>query len=168
MKNRKIQTNLLKNSLQEGPPQFVIVPGGDVIVGKIKLAIQTAQNSIDIVTTQRRFLPAIFELDQEFEKSLQNGVKIRVLTESKEVAEQSSPKMVRALTKNKNFEVRYFNSSPEAIVAIFDRKYVFVTISIASKFSESPRLWSNSESILALAQGFFEAKWIISEKEKVC
>lgn len=160
-----VKDNHAEIELQEEDSQFVIVPGKEIIVQRVKEALQKAQTSVDVVTSQKRFSRAILEFAANHKKALKRGVKIRVATE-KHVAEHTALEILRTLQKNPHFEVKYFPGPPEAIVSIIDMKQAMITSSATAHLAGTSALWSNNTSFIALAQNYFENKWNNSLEEK--
>ena len=149
---------------QEETSQFVIVPGKEFIVQRLKEALQKAQTSLDVVTSQKRFSQAILEFGEDYKKALKRGVKIRIATE-KHVAEKTAQETVQTLRENPHFEVKYFPGPPEAIVSIIDMKQAMITLSATAHLAGTESLWSNNTSFIALTQNYFENKWNNSLEE---
>ncbi len=138
--------------------QFSIVPGKEIIINKLRENIQKTQTSAEIVTTPARFSSAVQEFANDYKQALSRGVKIRIAVE-KHAPEKEALKIVRTLTKNPGFEVKFFSGSADAIVSIFDRKLAFVNLSATANLESVSSLCSTNPSFIALAQNFFEHKW---------
>jgi sugar-specific transcriptional regulator TrmB len=155
---REVENNHAEREIQEESTRFTIVPGKEAIIQKLGQALQRIQTSLDVVTSCKRFSPAILEFAEGYEKALERGVKIRIAAE-KHVVEKAAFGIVQTLTRNPRIEVRYFPDAPEAIVSIFDRKEASVTISAIANLGTASALWSNDASFVALSQNYFENKW---------
>jgi len=44
-------------------------------------------------------------------------------------------------------------------MAIYDKKEVFIYVEPTADLTESPALWSNNSSLVAMADGCFETLW---------
>jgi hypothetical protein len=55
--------------------------------------------------------------------------------------------------------VRYIVTLPKALVAIYDKKEVSILTSEKAGWAESPSLWSNNPSLVALSQNYFDTLW---------
>jgi sugar-specific transcriptional regulator TrmB len=147
-----------KTSLEKPSSQFIVISGRAIIIERIKKTVNTTQISIDTVTTQKRFSQAIIEFAENYEKALKRGVKIRLATE-KHVPEKDTIAILGKLMKNPDFEVKFFSQPLPAIVALFDKKEVHVSLSATAQLSDMEGLWSNNSCFVALAEAYFEEKW---------
>jgi sugar-specific transcriptional regulator TrmB len=150
--------------LQEENAQFIIIPGKEIIIPKIKEALKRVQTSLEVVTIPKRFSSAILEFVELYKKALKRGVTIRIATE-KHTPEKAALEAVLALTENPRFEVKCFPYSPQAVVVIFDKKEAFVTMSATANFAGTSCLWSKNTCFIALAQNYFENIWSNTHEE---
>jgi hypothetical protein len=79
--------------------------------------------------------------------------------------ENKSIREFEEFKKAGDFEVRYTSSEPDAVVSIYDKKDVAMKIVAAAAHGESPTLWSNNPSFVAIAQERFERLWSASSIE---
>lgn len=143
--------------LHENAP-FTITPGNEFFVEKLKEAVQKTQVSLAVVTTQKRFSPAILEFAEAYKEALERDVKIMIATEKHE-PETAALEVVRGLMKTSDFEVKYFTGPSQAIVTIIDGKQAMVTLSATAPLMGTASLWSTNTCFVALAQSYFESKW---------
>jgi sugar-specific transcriptional regulator TrmB len=153
-----LKNNHAKKETQRVKTEFILIPGKKVVVQRLKEAIETAQTSVSAVTSKKRFSAAILEFAKTYETVLKRGVKIRIVTEY-HVADTAASRIVQTLSRDPNFEVKYFAAPPSAIVAIFDNKEVCITMHPTAQLAEASAIWSNNRSFVALAQNYFEKKW---------
>jgi sugar-specific transcriptional regulator TrmB len=151
-------SNLEISGLEDENSQFVVVPGREVIVQRLKQSLQKAQFSVDTITTEKRFSAAVLEFAKDYQKAIDRGVKIRIATE-KHVIEKTAMETLQTLTKNPNFCIKNFSDPPQAVVAIFDNKEAIVTLSAKAHLAGADGLWSNNSCFVTLAQTYFENKW---------
>jgi sugar-specific transcriptional regulator TrmB len=142
----------------EAGTDFVMVPGKEAIIQKLRNSLLKAQISLCVVTSKTRFSAAIIEFAYAYRKALKKGVRIRIAAEQ-HVPSKTALEIVQALSQNPNFEVKYFTAPPPAIVVMFDSKEACVTMSAVANLAEASALWSNNPSFIALAQNYFENKW---------
>ncbi|MFB3888396.1 MAG: TrmB family transcriptional regulator [Candidatus Bathyarchaeia archaeon] len=165
---RKEKNNLQHaaiKELQDKDSQFVIVPGKEVIIRRIREAIQKAQEHIEIVTSQKRFSEGTLEFTEEYKNALERGVRVRAASE-KHVAEKKALEIIQMYKRHPNYAIRWFAGPPPAIISIFDNKEAVVTLSAAANLRAAGGLWSNNACFLVLAQSYFESKWSISTTEE--
>jgi sugar-specific transcriptional regulator TrmB len=148
-----------KTELTVAEPQFVLVPIGEAGVLKRRKAIKSAQESIEVVNSWKRFPKTVLTYAEETKKALQRGLKIRVITEKPEYAELM-PKEVFEFQEIGAFRLRYIPDPPPAIVSIYDKKEILVATLSSTGLEQSPILWTNNPSLVALVRDHFEILWI--------
>jgi hypothetical protein len=90
---------------------------------------------------------------------MKRSLKIRIITEKPEDEEQFL-KIVQIFQKYPCFKVRYLLAPPQAHIALFDKKEVFINTSITGGLTETPLLWSDNPSLVAVVQDYFDIAWI--------
>ena len=160
-KTKELLGDLKKNLPErkvEPDSEVVIIPGKEVILQKLRDRLLKAQHSVHVVTSPNRFSLAILEFAPTYRKALRKGLKIKLTTTLHE-ADENALKIIQKLSKNPNFEVRYFSDSSPVILTIFDFNEIFVTMSATAQNFGAPALWSNNLSLIKLAENYFETKW---------
>ena len=156
---RDYQKNDLEVLSQTEGNQFVLIPPKKAAIRKRKKEIEAAQTSIDCLVSFNRFGPTAFVYHQVIKEALERGVKIRLITQKPE-NENEIPVIIQDLTKNPSHRLRYILKHPSAMVTVYDRKEMLVTKSAKTGLGESPALWSNNSSLLAIINDFYEILWI--------
>lgn len=155
----KFITNHAETMTEEATAQFLLVPKKDASIRKRIDEIDCAQKSIDFITSWKRFPFTVYTFFENTNKALKRNVNIRVMLE-KHPKGASLPESVGELKKMPNYELRYLQNPPSAIVGIFDKKRVIVKTSSSVGLAEAPSLWSNNPCLLAIVNDFFEFKWM--------
>ena len=155
---RIVKKSSANQEFVESDALLVMIPGKEAIIQKIGEALQKTKRSIEVVTSRKRFSPAIFKFRDNYTNALERGVRIRVATE-KPVAEKAVCEIVERLMENGGFEVKCFSDVPPAVVSIFDGREASVTLSQVAHTPRASALWSNDACFVALAQNYFETKW---------
>ena len=145
--------------------QFILVPEKEALILRLKQAMMTAQRSIDVTITWKRFPQVLLLLVKELRKALKRGVKIRFIAEKTEY-ENSWPEIVQAFTRNPSFKIRFVPNPPNTVFGIYDEKEVFITTSTAGYAAEYPALWSNNPSLISAMHDLFEIMWSTSLEDK--
>jgi sugar-specific transcriptional regulator TrmB len=145
--------------LLETDAEFIMIPGKQAIIEKLKEALLKSQISASVVTSKNRFSAAILEFEKIYQKALEKGVKIKIATD-RHIPQKKALEAIENLAKNPNFEVKYFDDVPPAVVSIFDNKEVSLILSAKAQLTGTSAIWSNNQSFMALAQDYFENKWI--------
>ncbi len=121
-------------------------------------AIKTCQQSIDAVTSWRRFKQLSIHFETQLQNALKNGVTIRIVTEKP--ASHHLPKWVNlALENYQNFEVKIIAEPPLAGVSIFDQSQAAIASNPTSSLTKGPDLWTTHPALIAQAQTYFSAVW---------
>jgi predicted transcriptional regulator len=157
-----------KKNLEDPPrqeSQFILTPRKKAGIRRRKEAIANAQKSIDVVNSWKRFRSSAFTYNEEIAKTLQKGVKIRVITE-KTQNKKAFSEMVGKFKKTLNFETRFIAIPPTAVLSVYDKKEVLMKILPTAGLAESDTLWSSNSSLLAIAQDYFENLWLTAVKDE--
>jgi sugar-specific transcriptional regulator TrmB len=146
--------NIHKDSYQES--QFVLIPSKEVLIKRLTKTIEKTQTSIDVSTSWKRFKFACYRLAEPLEKAWCRGVKGRVVIEE---TEEPVLEFVKTCWKSPHAKIRHVHSHPRTVMAIYDKKEVFIYIKPTADLTESPALWSNNPSLVAMAEDCFETLW---------
>jgi sugar-specific transcriptional regulator TrmB len=152
-------------TLQENH-QFVLIPKREVIISRMKKAIEASKKSILVITPWRELPQWLFILHESWQQALDKGVEVKWITEKKVVPRLLS-EITRTLFKNPNFKLRTESNTSKARFAIYDDKEVFITVlSATNAAAESPALWTNNPVLIYILKDYFEIKWqLISDDD---
>jgi len=149
----------VKTPIPQEKPHFVLISEREALINRIKKAIATAQESIDLIGSAAVFPQILFVLAEKFNEAMKNGVKIRYVICEPEDA-NTWPEIVQAFTKNPSFKLRTLPNPPDARYGLYDKKEVFIATFPSHGAFQSPALWSNNSSIITVFQEHFERAWI--------
>ena len=144
-----------KLGVKSADTEFMVISGRNLIIKQLREALKNTRSTVDTITTQKRFSRAIVEFSECYERALKRGVKIRLATK-KHRPEKAALEIIAELSKNPNFQVRYFSSPTPAICSLFDGKEVYISLSATANMSGSEGLWSNNHCLVAIAQAYFD------------
>ncbi len=165
---RRLLQNFRKNNESTTPtneePQFVMIPVGEAGILKRKKIIESAQESIDVVNSWKRFPETVLTYAEETKQALQRGVELRVITEKPRDA-KLIPKEILGFQEIGAFRIKYIPDPPPAIISIYDKKKVLVTTSPSTGLEQSPTLWTNNPSLIAVVRDHFEIMWITAMED---
>jgi sugar-specific transcriptional regulator TrmB len=148
--------NDVEAKLQKKDFQFILVPEGKTTVLRITKAMENAQTSHDSIVSWKKFLRLMADAQKfRLKDAMKRSVKIRIITEKPE-DEKTLPKIVQTFQKDPCFKVRYLLAAPQAHIALFDRREVFINTSITAALTETPLLWSDNPSLVAVVQDYFD------------
>lgn len=152
--------------LQREDEYFNIISGGDHN-GKFKRATETANVSIDLVTTWRRFRLGFSILEDSIKAALKRGVVIRAITEKPE-NEVFQKWVLDALEKHHpNFTIITITNHAPTMVTIYDDAEVALCINPTFDF-RGAHLWSNCAGMITLGRAYFDCLWLRLCNPKKC
>lgn len=164
LKHKKIEveaTNLLekyteKKSSPSDEFNFVFVPSREALIKQLNRAIVNTKNSIDVSTSCKRLTAAGFSLSENLLEAWDRGVKGRAVIDVNGGVECES---IKTFWIPSSARIRYIPKIPRTVMAMYDRKEVFIFINPTAQLNESPALWSNVPSIIAMAEDYFDILW---------
>ena len=158
---RKAELNNKKTTLPKDDSNFIIIPPNELLISKLANSIKKVGNQIDVVTSVSRLQEATDMFKTIIKKSLKKDVKIRlILVQDKQQSIQNIPQMLM----NDNIEIKHSFQDSRTLMAIYDKKEVYIFTKETKKIKESPALWSKAPALVNLAQQNFETLWKKSKK----
>jgi sugar-specific transcriptional regulator TrmB len=145
--------------------QWILIPEGVTIRGRLKRAFKNSRKSIEIISSRKPFFQAVITNSKEFGEALKHGSKVRWIIEGN-AEEGSQPQEVGALVKDPNFLLRTISNCAQIRSVEIDEKEVFIRTNLNTSFGESPALWSNNPCMIRIVQKCFETIWANARKEK--
>jgi sugar-specific transcriptional regulator TrmB len=140
---------------------FILLPAKRSFLMRICREHDNAQQTLDLITTARRFLQSVERCSDNYEKALERGVNYRVITERFEITENLRERLSPLLAKS-NLQMRFIKTCPQANVAIFDKNKVLVTVYPSADLLGSPVFLTNHPSSIEVYQQYFERCWKFS------
>jgi sugar-specific transcriptional regulator TrmB len=163
MKEKAAETALQ----EEEEEQFIMVPGKEALIRRREKLIENVQKSLDVVVSWKRFPQRMARYAEWYKKALKKGARIRMIVDKPR--DTKLPAEVRELVKDfkkyPSFGLRYVLTPPPAVISIYDKKEALVSISAVVGFAESPALWLDNPSFLAIIQDYFELMWLTAIEE---
>ena len=152
------------NNITDG--EFVLIPKRDTIINRISQSLAEAEETVDLILTNKRFL---YGMNHGFRKNMEQAWSRRVLFRL--ILEKPEPGIdieepLEICRMSEMCHIRFFNSQPQAVLGIYDKKSVFIICNPQENVHRSPALWSNSQSLLAMAQDYFNVSWICATDER--
>lgn len=144
-----------KNLVPES--KFILIPSKKSLIKKLRSAIENTENTIDIATSSKRFFFACSTFSKTVNKAWLRGVNGRVIIES---IEESLLDLVKDTWKTPFAEIKYLPTIPKTVMAIYDKKQVFIFVERYANLEDSAALWSNNSNLVSMANDFFEILWI--------
>jgi sugar-specific transcriptional regulator TrmB len=155
---QKFKENNLKMTDEEADAQYMLVPKKEALTRKLKKTIKATRKSINVISSMKVFLNALYVFAEEYKEALGRGIKVRWIIDRHEDI-NSWPESIQALTKNPNFKIRTIPDCPHVRLGTYDKKRVFLALFPNSHPFETPALWSTNISFAGMVQSFFETIW---------
>lgn len=144
--------------------EFVLVPKGKASINKGMTAILSAQESIDCITSLKKFSQTFLVASEEIIKAANRGVKIRFILDK-----SSMNTLLKILPEldDASFQIKYFEKLPVSFLAVYDGCEAQMATSTDGHFSQAPMLWSNNPMLLRVFQDYFESLWSSKPQEAI-
>ena len=139
--------------------QFVLIPEGKAVIDRIAAAIESAQQSIDIVLSWQRVTRGIVESFTE-SRDIAEAKKVKIRCISERPPENETSKQLIQYFKEMAFnQMKFISHLPETIFGIYDKREISVAVVPKTDLQSSPVLWSNNVALISLASNYFEVLW---------
>jgi len=139
--------------------KLILVPSQESLINKLKKAIDNTQLSIDVITSMNRFKQACYLLPESLQRAWKRNVKGRALVE---VSEKEQIDFIKEVWMSPAAQLKYLNHMPDTIMAMYDKKEVFIFTKTSENLRDSPALWTDNPGIVAMAKNYFETLWSTS------
>lgn len=137
-------------------PQFIFVPSKQALITKIKKSINRTQKNLCVSTSCKRLTYACDCLFDSLQSAWCRGVKGRAIING---PEENHLDVIKKIWSPPSAEIRYVPKMPETVIAMYDKREVFIFTKPEADLRDSPALWSNYPSIVSLTEDFFEILW---------
>lgn len=148
----------IEESFQEGEQQFILIPGKEAELERRRKETKSAEESIDIMNSWKRFPKTMLLYTEENKEALRRGVKMRLITEESK-DRQIITEYYKEIRKVGSFRIRYVLDPLGAVISIYDKRRSIVTTSPGASLGEAAILWTNNLSIVTVMSGYFEMLW---------
>lgn len=144
--------------------QFILIPQREIVVRRIRDAIDRSEKSVDIFLSWRRLVNGMTSVFIDNSKrAWDRGVHFRIVVESPEGKE--AQKQALQFSKLSPFcSIRFLSEQSQTVMGIYDKKEVFIIVNPKEGLYDSPALWSNNQSLITAIQEYFELLWLVSMK----
>ncbi len=170
-KKRRAKTEeiLLRNphmedeNLKEKEYRLISIEGKDRIIQTIKLQHEKACKFVDVLSTMNRWLHIFDCCFEDYTNNLARKVHYRILI-SKVESKAVFPDEVKMLLSDPNFELKVTNTTLVNNFGIFDGEEATFNFFPSKPLKESPIIWTNHPSFIAMAQDHFNKLWKSTRK----
>ncbi len=174
LQRRNIQTTQLKKSVikmfkgfqniesavdKKETGDFILIPGKEPTENRIKMFFETARTSIDLMNEcQEGMIGHEINFDLEV-KALNNGVKIRDILCKTKKSIRRQKRFSALLERKPEFQVKYHQFAPPAILCIKDSKEVLISTTKNAYALAQPYLWTNNLNLVHVIQQWYDTMW---------
>ena len=138
--------------------EFLMIDRKERIIQRMRHQHENAKQRVDVLSTLQRWLQILNECLHDYENAISRGVRYRVVLDSCK-QDIGRHKNIRDLLSNPNVCLRLSTCSLSVNAAIFDDKEGSFCFYPSKPLSESPIIWTNHPSFLAMFQSHFENIW---------
>jgi sugar-specific transcriptional regulator TrmB len=157
---KRFKKSDVETTFKEDEPQFVLVPQSKAVVNRIRSAIDGTQKSLELLVSWRRLLEGVASaFTDSFEKACARNVQLRFIVENP-LKGKDAERVIKFIRRNPFCQLRFVPRCPNVIMGIYDKKEITIAVDPATNLSDSPALWSNSQSLITMAQDYFDILWI--------
>jgi sugar-specific transcriptional regulator TrmB len=154
--------NVVSDIPQMERDQFLIVPPKTSYVHMSVNYFLNAQESIDLISTQKRSAQSRAVYADAQIKVLNRGVKIRTIIEKpkyKTAIQQPPSKILKGINLPNMEQRRFVQDIPKVVGGIFDNKVATFLIKPNADYMESPCLLTNHEGFILMFRKYFDLLW---------
>jgi len=144
--------------LQEDQANFSLLCNRTLIWGKVSNIITNTRKELDLVYDKKKLAKAIFDLAKELKQAIQNGARLRIISDLQEYTESFQKTLAKQLSPDTSIEIRYIDS-PINHFLISDFKEAMLATNTEGDLAEHPNLWTNNTSLIEILHRNFENLW---------
>lgn len=138
--------------------RITMLKGKERLLQLIRSEHDKAQSIVEFISATPRWLQIIEECGENYEKALDRGVKYRGIMQVP-AGGVCFPKNALALLAKPDFELRLVETPCSNNCAIFDGKEATFNFRPAKLLAESPLIWTNHPSLIAMCKDHFDTVW---------
>lgn len=146
-----------QRTLSETEYKFFLIPPKKTLKETREKMLESAKESIKLITTSKRFSQGIVHFSETYKKALQRNVNTQIIVEEPEKTE-TVIKSIKVLGQYPNCKIRFIPTS-KANLLIIDKNEAIVTLFPERDLGASPVLWTNHPGFLDICQGYFDSLW---------
>jgi len=152
--------NTIFSAAKDQGNQFSIFPRKYFTVHRGGDAFQNAQETIDFCAEFRRFANNLSSNSKIYEEAIKKGVRLRGIIEKPDEHQYERLKNEAThLFSSPKFIIKFADPCDCKEIYIIDGKEAFFSLQPQKSVAEDQVLWTNNQSIIFLAQKYFEAGW---------
>ncbi len=146
------------NIPEDAGSQFSLLSEKDIVMSKMAAVMRNAKKEIAITASRRKLAKLMFFFGDLLKKSLRKGVHVQIITEIPQ-EQDALPRIIEEnISPGIGLELRY-SKGLSTHYTITDGKEMIMETSPHADFAETPCLWTNNNSFVALTRKDFTNSW---------
>ena len=149
--------NIVKDSIPQKEYKFLMIPAKTLSHEVRERMFQNSEETIQLISTNRRFSQGISHFFEVWEKTLRRKVRVHVIIIGEEAKFKGSTRLGN-LQQHPNFAAKFTNKHCTGLL-IVDKKEAIVTLDPNGDLGASPVLWTNHPEVLSIYNDYFVNIW---------
>lgn len=138
--------------------RFSMIPPKRLVNETRERMLENAKKSIQLITTNKRFIQGISHFFEIYERSLQRNVKTQIIVNTGEDTNSIRSNKLELLERYPNFKLKTIPQT-KANILIIDKTEAIITLCPKADLGASPVLWTNHPEFLEVLQDYFQSLW---------
>jgi sugar-specific transcriptional regulator TrmB len=148
---------IARGSIPQKEYKFLMIPPKTLSHEARERMFQNSKETIQLISTNRRFNQGISHFFEVWEKTLKRKVCVQVIIIGEETKFKGSTRL-RNLQQYPNFSAK-FTQKHFAGLLIVDNNEAIVTLDPKGDLGASPVLWTNHPEVLSIFNDYFDSLW---------
>ena len=158
----QIEVNHNEDKDNEDKCRLTIVPG-QRLLAKVEKTCMNVKNSIDSISSCKKFCSWLSLYPDVYSKALKRGAKIRLILDEPEPG-YLIPEAMHNLMHQPAFTLRCTPTFPKAQLGVFDNKLATFFVSSSNQLAEAPCYFTENPSLVSVFKEYFEMLWLTSKE----
>ena len=141
---------------------FLLIPPRKRVKETREKMLQNAKETIQLITTNRRFIQGVEHFFETYENTLKRNVEAQIIVQESE-EKKNIVKKIEILSQYPNFRLRFILES-KANLLIVDGKEAIVTLYPQMELGASAVLWTDNSEFLRIYLDYFNNAWTVAKE----
>jgi sugar-specific transcriptional regulator TrmB len=163
---REIKQEQHTKKIPDADSDLLLLPATKFIVQKRMDEMRNTTNCIESVISfkvQKELMNQnLFKLTK---KMIEKGVRCRLIIENPRDTNLLTEDSVLKIINKNGSKIKFIKNNPLALFTIYDKKEATIYTSNKAGLYDTPLLWTNNDSIIAILTGYFEYLWEKTEEQ---
>ncbi len=136
---------------------IMLVPDKDAVVSSVQELVENAKDSIDLVTSWRRF-SKISLFSSAVLKAHNRDLRVRIVVQRPQQVD-TLKQIINSPQMHKSIECRTLPQAPSTVVCIYDGENALICPEAQTEPNGFPALVTNNSALVEVAKAYFEKMW---------